>query len=164
MLADEIDISRGDIIVDANDTTANVSNHALVDIVWMSEQPLVQGQTLDIKVAGKKSCQNREYSLSVDVDKLTQQVTESLALNAIGHVEVLFLKSHWCWITINLMHKQGAYFIDRLSNVTVGAGLIREIRDNEQPTTSQYDAFEIELNQLIRRHFPHWGRDLLGGK
>lgn len=54
VLADEIDISRGDIIVDANDTTANVSNHALVDIVWMSEQPLVQGQTLDIKVAGKK--------------------------------------------------------------------------------------------------------------
>lgn len=64
------------------------------------------------------------------------------------------------------MHKQGGLiFIDRLSNVTVGAGLIREIRDNEQPTTSQYDAFEIELNQLIRRHFPHWGaRDLLGGK
>lgn len=46
LLADEIDISRGDIIVDANDTTANVSNHALVDIVWMSEQPLVQGKPL----------------------------------------------------------------------------------------------------------------------
>ncbi len=34
LLADEIDISRGDIIVDANDTTANVSNHALVDISY----------------------------------------------------------------------------------------------------------------------------------
>ncbi len=76
-----------------------------------------------------------------------------------------YLKSHWCWITINLMHKQeGFIFIDRLSNVTVGAGLIREIRDNVQPTTSQYDAFEIELNQLIRRHFPHWGAKRLTGR
>ncbi|AWS56644.1 sulfate adenylyltransferase subunit CysN [Proteus mirabilis] len=166
LLADEIDISRGDIIVDANDTTANVSNHALVDIVWMSEQPLVQGQTLDIKVAGKKSrakIENIHYQ--VDVDKLTQQVTESLALNAIGHVEVLFEEP--LVLDNYQLNAQtgGLIFIDRLSNVTVGAGLIREIRDNVQPTTSQYDAFEIELNQLIRRHFPHWGaRDLLGGK
>jgi sulfate adenylyltransferase subunit 1 len=30
---------------------------------------------------------------------------------------------------------------------------------------SQFSAFELELNQLIRKHFPHWGaRDLLGGK
>ncbi|WP_241719613.1 hypothetical protein, partial [Cronobacter sakazakii] len=30
---------------------------------------------------------------------------------------------------------------------------------------SAFSAFELELNQLIRRHFPHWGaRDLLGGK
>ena len=166
VLADEIDISRGDIIVDANDTTANVSNHALVDIVWMSEQPLVQGQTLDIKVAGKKSrakIENIHYQ--VDVDNLTQQVTESLALNAIGHVEVLFEEP--LVLDNYQLNAQtgGLIFIDRLSNVTVGAGLIREICDNVQSTTSQYDTFEIELNQLIRRHFPHWGaRDLLGGK
>ncbi|EPC0929628.1 hypothetical protein ACRV5D_005227, partial [Klebsiella pneumoniae] len=36
----------------------------------------------------------------------------------------------------------------------------------QAPTsTSQYSAFELELNQLIRKHFPHWdARDLLGGK
>lgn len=65
VLADEIDISRGDIIVDDKDTTTNISTHALIDVVWMSEQPLVQGHTLDIKIVGKKKPrQNREYSLS----------------------------------------------------------------------------------------------------
>ncbi|MBG3090635.1 sulfate adenylyltransferase subunit CysN [Proteus cibarius] len=166
VLADEIDISRGDIIVDDNDTTTNISTHALIDVVWMSEQPLVQGHTLDIKIAGKKSrakIENIHYQ--VDVNKLTQQVTDSLSLNAIGSVEVSFEEP---LVLDNYQINSdmgGLIFIDRLSNVTVGAGLIRETRDNEIQTTTQYDAFEVELNQLIRRHFPHWGaRDLLGGK
>jgi len=30
---------------------------------------------------------------------------------------------------------------------------------------SEFSAFELELNALVRKHFPHWGaRDLLGGK
>lgn len=166
VLADEIDISRGDIIVDDNDTTTNISTHALIDVVWMSEQPLVQGHTLDIKIAGKKSrakIENIHYQ--VDVNKLTQQVTDNLSLNAIGSVEVSFEEP---LVLDNYQINSdmgGLIFIDRLSNVTVGAGLIRETRDNAIQTTTQYDAFEVELNQLIRRHFPHWGaRDLLGGK
>ncbi len=166
VLADEIDISRGDIIVDDNDTTTNISTHALIDVVWMSEQPLVQGHTLDIKIAGKKSrakIENIHYQ--VDVNKLTQQVTNNLSLNAIGSVEVSFEEP---LVLDNYQINSdmgGLIFIDRLSNVTVGAGLIRETRDNAIQTTTQYDAFEVELNQLIRRHFPHWGaRDLLGGK
>lgn len=166
VLADEIDISRGDIIVDDNDTTANISTHALIDVVWMSEQPLVQGHTLDIKIAGKKSrakIENIYYQ--VDVNKLTQQVTDNLSLNAIGSVEVSFEEP---LVLDNYQINAdtgGLILIDRLSNVTVGAGLIRETKDGSIQTMTQYDAFEVELNQLIRRHFPHWGaRDLLGGK
>jgi sulfate adenylyltransferase subunit 1 len=47
----------------------------------------------------------------------------------------------------------------------VGAGLIREPIEQQQATTSPFSAFELELNALVRRHFPHWNaRDLLGGK
>lgn len=49
--------------------------------------------------------------------------------------------------------------------MTVGAGLIREALAPSQANTADFSAFEIELNALVRRHFPHWGaRDLLGGK
>ncbi|VEB88267.1 sulfate adenylyltransferase subunit 1 [Citrobacter koseri] len=59
----------------------------------------------------------------------------------------------------------GLIIIDRLSNVTVGAGLVREPIERTAATPSGFSAFELELNALIRRHFPHWGaRDLLGGK
>lgn len=101
----------------------------------------------------------------MDVNKLTQQVTDNLSLNAIGSVEVSFEEPLVLDNYQTNADMGGLIFIDRLSNVTVGAGLIRETRDNAIQTTTQYDAFEIELNQLIRRHFPHWGaRDLLGGK
>lgn len=166
VLADEIDISRGDIIVDDSDTTANISTHALIDVVWMSEQPLVQGHLFDIKIAGKKSrakIENIHYQ--VDVNKLTQQVTDHLSLNAIGRVEVSFEEALVLDNYQTNADMGGLIFIDRLTNVTVGAGLIREAQDKPLQATTQYDAFEVELNQLIRRHFPHWGaRDLLGGK
>lgn len=57
----------------------------------------------------------------------------------------------------------GMIFIDRLSNVTVGAGLVREALTSVYQENHDFSAFELELNALVRRHFPHWGaRDLLG--
>ncbi|OAT34617.1 sulfate adenylyltransferase subunit CysN [Proteus myxofaciens] len=166
VLDDEIDISRGDIFVDANDTSVHISYHALVDIVWMAEQPLVQGALLDIKIAGKKSRAKIEnIHHQMDINKLTQQPAESLVLNAIGSVELSFEEPLVFDSYQDNPQTGSLIFIDRLSNVTVGAGLIREVRQTPTKSSSQYDAFEIELNQLIRRHFPHWGvRDLLGGK
>ena len=46
MLKDEIDISRGDLLVDAQGTLAAVQG-ASVDVVWMAEQPLTAGQSYD---------------------------------------------------------------------------------------------------------------------
>ena len=45
----------------------------------------------------------------------------------------------------------GLIFIDRLTNVTVGAGMVRE--PNEQASAaSEFSAFELELNALVRKH------------
>ncbi|MDF2777467.1 MAG: sulfate adenylyltransferase subunit CysN, partial [Enterobacteriaceae bacterium] len=59
----------------------------------------------------------------------------------------------------------GMIFIDRLSNVTVGAGMVNQPNTDAVAAPSEFSAFELELNALVRKHFPHWGaRDLLGGK
>ncbi|ELY4670258.1 sulfate adenylyltransferase subunit CysN [Cronobacter muytjensii] len=165
VLKDEIDISRGDLLVNASQSVAAVQS-AAVDVVWMAEQPLVPGQSYDIKIAGKKTrarVDNIQYQ--VDINNLTQRVVENLPLNGIGLVDLTFDEP------LNLDKYQenpvtgGLIFIDRLSNVTVGAGMVREPQQDVYQEPSAYSAFELELNQLIRRHFPHWGaRDLLGGK
>ena len=165
VLADEIDISRGDLIVNESETL-QTTQHALVDVVWMSEQPLVQEQTLDVKIMGKKSrarVENIQYQ--VDVNNLVQKVATELPLNGIGLVELSFdepllLENYQC-----NADSGGMILIDRLTNVTVGAGLVREVQHDVYQDPQTNSEFEIELNKLVRRHFPHWGaRDLLGGK
>ena len=165
VLADEVDISRGDLLVDASETLQAAQN-ALVDVVWMAEQPLVAGQSYDIKVAGKKTrgrVENIQYQL--EINSLTQRVVDSLSLNCTGLVELAFDEP---LVLDRYQHNRdtgGLIFIDRLSNVTVGAGLIREILESTNQENSEFSAFELELNALVNRHFPHWdARDLLGGK
>nr|WP_314267374.1 sulfate adenylyltransferase subunit CysN [uncultured Moellerella sp.] len=165
VLADEIDISRGDLIVSENETL-KMTHHALVDVVWMSEQPLVQEQTLDVKIMGKKSrarVENIQYQ--VDVNNLVQKVATELPLNGIGLVELSFDEP---LLLENYQYNAdsgGMILIDRLTNVTVGAGLVREVQHDVYQDPQPNSEFEIELNKLVRRHFPHWGaRDLLGGK
>ncbi|MEY1578090.1 sulfate adenylyltransferase subunit CysN [Providencia manganoxydans] len=165
VLEDEIDISRGDLIVTENDTL-QCSREALVDIVWMSEQPLVQGQQLDIKIAGKRSrakVENIQYQ--VDINNLTQKVATELPLNGIGLVELSFDEPLLLENYQQNAETGGMILIDRLTNVTAGAGLVRGVTERFTEQNDNFSEFEIELNQLIRRHFSHWGaRDLLGGK
>ncbi|MDE9497424.1 sulfate adenylyltransferase subunit CysN [Xenorhabdus bovienii] len=165
VLKDEIDISRGDLLIAVEDHMT-VARHALVDVVWMSEQPLIQGQSLDIKVAGKKSrgkVDNVQYQ--VDITNLTQKVAVELPLNAIGLVEFSFDEPLLIDSYPQNADTGGIILIDRLTNVTVGAGLVREIQTEVYEEPKEYSEFELEFNRLVRRHFPHWGaRDLLGGK
>ena len=165
VLKDEIDISRGDLLLDAGETLPAVQS-AAVDVVWMAEQPLSPGQSYDIKVAGKKTrARVDSVQHQVDINNLTQRDVEALPLNGIGLVNLTFDEP----LVLDTYQQNpvtgGLIIIDRLTNVTVGAGLVREPIVQELATASQFSAFELELNALVRRHFPHWGaRDLLGGK
>ncbi|UDJ83425.1 sulfate adenylyltransferase subunit CysN [Kosakonia oryzae] len=165
VLKDEIDISRGDLILDAQETLPAVQRASL-DVVWMAEQPLLPGQSFDIKVAGKKTRARVDaIQYQVDINNLTQRQVESLPLNGIGLVDLTFDEP----LTLDAYQQNpvtgGIIFIDRLSNVTVGAGMVRDVHIEQTTSASEFSAFELELNQLIRKHFPHWGaRDLLGGK
>lgn len=90
---------------------------------------------------------------------------EALPLNGIGLVDLTFDEP----MVLDKYQQNpvtgGMIFIDRLTNVTVGAGMIREPQEDVVQEKGAFSAFELELNALVRRHFPHWGaRDLLGGK
>lgn len=165
VLKDEIDISRGDLLLDAQDALPSVQR-AAVDVVWMAEQPLAAGQSYDIKVAGKKTRARVDgIQYQVDINNLTQREVDALPLNGIGLVDLTFDEP----LVLDKYQENpvtgGLIFIDRLTNVTVGAGMVREPNTEATAVSSEFSAFELELNALVRKHFPHWGaRDLLGGK
>ncbi|WP_342754105.1 sulfate adenylyltransferase subunit CysN [Pantoea sp. MBD-2R] len=164
VLKDEIDISRGDLLVEAGAVLKPVQA-ASVDVVWMAEQPLVPGQSFDIKIAGKKTrARVEKVQYQVEINSLKQLSVESLPLNGIGLVDLTFDEP----MVLDKYQQNpvtgGMIFIDRLSNVTVGAGMIREPQEEAVQENGNFSAFELELNALVRRHFPHWGaRDLLSG-
>ena len=164
VLKDEIDISRGDLLLDAQDALPSVQR-AAVDVVWMAEQPLAAGQSYDIKVAGKKTRARVDgIQYQVDINNLTQREVDELPLNGIGLVDLTFDEP----LVLDKYQENpvtgGLIFIDRLTNVTVGAGMVREPNTEATAVASEFSAFELELNALVRKHFPHWGaRDLLGG-
>ncbi|PJX15351.1 sulfate adenylyltransferase subunit CysN [Halomonas sp. 141] len=165
-LEDEIDISRGDWLVSAEDQVP-LSNVFNADVVWMHEEPLEPGKLYDIKLATRDLAgQISAIEYQVDVNTLEKHPTQRLGLNAIARCEVELTAS----IPVDDYRTSpgtGSFIIiDRLSNVTVGAGMIRRVADaREQAGTTDWAAFERDLNALVRKHFPHWGakdiRDLL---
>nr|WP_318383801.1 sulfate adenylyltransferase subunit CysN [uncultured Enterobacter sp.] len=165
VLKDEIDISRGDLLLDAQDTLPTVQS-AAVDVVWMAEQPLTAGQSYDIKIAGKKTRARVDgIQYQVNINSLAHSAVDTLPLNGIGLVDLTFDEP----LVLDKYQENpvtgGMIFIDRLTNVTVGAGMVNQPTEQASVVASEFSAFELELNALVRKHFPHWGaRDLLGGK
>lgn len=166
VLNDEVDISRGDLLVDAEETL-NAVQSAEVEVVWMAEQSLKAGSSYQIKVAGKQARATVDRILhQVNINTLETSETDELPLNGIGRVVLTFDEP----MVLDCYQQNpvtgGLIFIDRLSNVTVGAGMVSALLENDTATTSsEYGAFELELNALVRKHFPHWGaRDLTGGR
>ncbi|MGR5116338.1 sulfate adenylyltransferase subunit CysN [Photobacterium damselae] len=159
-LTDEIDISRGDTLVAASESVT-LANQVLADIVWMAESPLTVGREYDIKIAGNKTQgQVIGFEHQIDINKLTQFSTEQLPLNGIALAKVKFNKTLAIDSYQACKDTGGFIIIDRLTNVTVGAGMVRQPLENNQ-TQANFSQFELELNALIRKHFPHWnGSDI----
>ncbi|MCH7377669.1 sulfate adenylyltransferase subunit CysN [Aeromonas sp. MR19] len=153
--ADEIDISRGDLLVDAA-RQPQVTQNVLAHIVWMGEESLQPGRVYDIKLATKKTRgQVEAIRHRIEINKLDELAANELKLNEIGLCE-LSLTDPVAFDPYREIRDTGSFIlIDRLSNVTVGAGMIVEGLA-AKAVAGQYSEFEIELNALVRKHFPHW--------
>ncbi|MFW7524053.1 sulfate adenylyltransferase subunit CysN [Vibrio ostreicida] len=160
-LDDEIDISRGDLIVEQSSQVES-SNRLLADVVWMTEQPLQIGREYAVKIAGKQTFgQVTVIRHQYDINNLSTYPTEALPLNGIGLCEWR-LNESVAMDSYNTVQDTGGFIIiDRLTNVTVGAGLIRDALAQRQSSPQErMGAFENELKALIMKHFPEWDANI----
>ncbi|APE30066.1 sulfate adenylyltransferase subunit CysN [Halomonas aestuarii] len=157
-LEDEIDISRGDWIV-AEDAEVALADAFEADIVWMHDEALAPGRQVDIRLAGRSvSGQVGEILHQVDVNSQARHPAERLELNAIARCRVE-LTAELPLDDYGTSPGTGSFIvIDRLSNVTVGAGMIRGVARSDSRPAGDVDwaGFELELNALVRKYFPHW--------
>ena len=156
-LEDEIDISRGDVLSHTNNQPESASNLE-VNLIWMAEQALVPNKQYDFKFASKQTAGSVSHiDYSVDVNTLERNEALRLELNEIARCQ-LSLNHEVAFDDYKQVKGTGSFIIiDRLTNVTVGAGMVvSKGRENESKVNSNISAFEIEFNALVRKHFPHW--------
>lgn len=160
-LEDEIDISRGDMIVHTGHEP-QVSNQCEAHLVWMGETPLFTHKEYLFKFA-TKSCNGKVSGIKhkVDVNTLEKHAenAESLELNEIALADIK-LTDRVAIDEYNVLPQTGAFIvIDRISNVTVGAGMVSLVNGDkvEQIISREYTQAEKELNTYIRKNFPEWG-------
>ena len=156
-LEDEIDISRGDIIVKSTENVA-FSTRMQAHLVWMSEQSMSAGKQYLFKFASKvTSGVFSQIDHKIDVNTFEQSKVDHVELNDIAVVD-LDLEQKVVIDPYAQNRATGAFIvIDRLTNITVGAGMVIEARESGEETSIEVSEFELELNALIRKHFPHWG-------
>ncbi len=124
-LADEVDCSRGDIIAAAG-APPEVADQFETTIVWMAEEPLLTGRSYWLKIGTKTvSATVTEQKYKINVNTLEHLAAKQLELNEIAVCNIS-LDQPVAFDPYTENHDTGGFIlIDRITNGTVGAGMIR---------------------------------------
>jgi hypothetical protein len=125
-LEDEIDLSRGDLLV-SPDSVPHVSDQFAATVVWLHAQPLLLNQTYLVKHSGRQvKGRATKIRYRMNINNLTEHPAEQLDMNEIASVEFQ-MSSPLFFDPYERNRGTGSFIlIDLLSNATVGAGMIRE--------------------------------------
>ncbi|MFK4259146.1 sulfate adenylyltransferase subunit CysN [Agrobacterium tumefaciens] len=125
VLEDEVELSRGNLLTPLGDGV-ELADQFAAEIVWFDEKPMVPGrsyilQTETDQVIGHIS----ELKYRINVNSLAEEPAASLALNEIALCNVA-AQTPIAFDTYSKNRATGAFvLIDRRTNATVGAGMIK---------------------------------------
>lgn len=125
-LADEMDCSRGDVIASA-DFPPEIADRFSATLVWMDETPLLPGRAYKLKLGTQiVSATLGAPDHVVDVNTLDRLAARTLGLNDIGVIDVATDRPLIFEPYDRLRELGGFILIDRATNATVAAGMIRK--------------------------------------
>ena len=123
----ELDISRGDLIAQAN-ATPSVTRHIGASLVWMDQRPLALNRRYLLKHTSQTvPAFVASIAHRTNISTLAHETAETLEMNAIGSVRIELLRP----IALDLYAENratGAFIlIDAASNSTVAAGMVTAV-------------------------------------
>jgi len=131
-LEDELDISRGDMLVHKG-RLPQISQNLEASVVWMSENQLRPHQPYLLKHTTQTvQARIREIRHVVDVNSLAHRSARELRLNDIGVVSVETQQPLYCDPYRRNRATGGFILVDPISNRTVGAGMIRSVEGRKR--------------------------------
>jgi bifunctional enzyme CysN/CysC len=125
VLEDEVDISRGDVI-SHKDTPAEVADQFEATLVWMQDEPMMPGRAYLMKIGTRTvTATVTDIKHKVNVNTLEHLAAKQLALNEIAVVK-LGIDRPVAFDPYESVRETGGFIlIDRISNATIGAGMLR---------------------------------------
>lgn len=124
LLADELDISRGDMLA-APDARPNVADQFEANLVWFDEHALLPGRSYILRTESDQTPATiTALKHRVDVNTFAHDAARRLDLNEVGVVNIS-TQSQMAFDPYSENRTTGAFIlIDRVTNATVGAGMI----------------------------------------
>ncbi|MDX3899582.1 MAG: sulfate adenylyltransferase subunit CysN [Sphingobium sp.] len=123
-LADEIDCSRGDVIA-AADNPPEAAAQFEANIVWMDDEPLIVGRGYWLKLGTQTvSATVQEPKYTINVNTMEHLAAKTLELNAIGVAEISTDRPIIFTPYAEDRRLGGFILIDKITNRTVGAGML----------------------------------------
>ncbi|MCA0244228.1 MAG: sulfate adenylyltransferase subunit CysN [Proteobacteria bacterium] len=123
-LEDEVDISRGDLI-SAADAPAEVADQFECTLVWMADEPMLPGRPYLLKIGTRTvGVTVTEPKYKVNVNTLEHLAAKQLGLNEIGVCNIALDRAVPFDPYAENRATGGFIVVDRLSNNTVGAGML----------------------------------------
>ncbi|MBW3566143.1 MAG: sulfate adenylyltransferase subunit CysN [Acidobacteria bacterium] len=123
-LTEEVDVSRGDMIVPENNNP-HLSQHLEAMLVWMTDEPLKPDSAFIVKHTTMESpAVVSDIRYRINVDDLHRQETGSLELNEIGRIRLEVPRPVAYDAYVRNRQTGSFILIDRISNATVAAGMI----------------------------------------
>jgi len=123
-LADEIDISRGDVLSMA-ETPAEVADQFEASLVWMTDEPMLPGRPYLMKIGTQTvTASITEPKYKVNVNTMEHLAAKQLGVNEIGVVNLALDRQIAFDAYRNNRDTGGFVLINRMTNNTVGAGMI----------------------------------------
>ncbi|HRZ62542.1 MAG TPA: sulfate adenylyltransferase subunit CysN [Rubrivivax sp.] len=123
-LADEVDVSRGDLLSSA-DSPPEVADQFEATVVWMADEPMYPGRPYLLKIGTRTvNATVTEPKYRVNVNTLEHLAAKQLELNEIGVVNLSLDRPVAFDAYRDNRDTGGFILIDRMSNATVGAGML----------------------------------------
>ena len=123
-LTDEVDCSRGDLMVAAS-APAEVNDRLGATLVWMAAEAMVPGRAYWLKIGTQTvTASVARVDEVIDVNTMERQPGQPLELNDIGRCEILLDRKVAAQTYADNRHLGGFILIDRATNATVAAGMV----------------------------------------
>ncbi len=143
-LEDEVDCSRGDMIVRPGNVP-KVTNDFDAMMVWMSSEAMVPGKSYLFKHANQTTTgQIESLRYRVDVNSLHRSPAPDLQLNEIGRCTITLSQPIY-YDPYRRNRTTGAFIvIDRMSNITVAAGMITSREVDKKAKIAQWEVEDVQ--------------------